>query len=92
MGRYLNVSVHDVLAVQVGEGLADILEVAPDFPLGEVLGLEFLKEGAPVGVLEHHVGDFAVAVDVDVEQLDDLGVGESVVHDDLVLGDLIDLA
>lgn len=30
-------------------------------------------------------------VDVDVDELDDLGVGESVVHDDLVFGDFIDL-
>jgi hypothetical protein len=77
---YLDVPVHDVLAVEVGERFTDVSKVALDVLLADSLHFDFLEERAAIGVFEYHIGDLALSVDVDVDELDDLGVGQSVVH------------
>lgn len=42
---------HDVLTMEIGEGLADILEVAPDFWFGNGVHLELVVKCASLRVL-----------------------------------------
>ncbi len=48
-----------------------------------------LEEGAVVGELEYHVGGLVWGVDLVVQQLDDVGVGEFCVEDYLGFGQLV---
>jgi hypothetical protein len=84
--EYLYIAMHDVLAVEVGESLTDILKVPFDFLFGNRIHFDFVVEGAALGVFENHVGDLSLRVDVDIEELDDFGVGQAVVHHDFVFG------
>jgi hypothetical protein len=81
--------VHDVLAVQVSECFADISKVPFDIFLTNRLHFNLLKKGSSIGVLQDHIGDFALNIDVDVDQLNNLGMGEPVMHQDLIFCDFV---
>ena len=82
---------HDVLAVEVGKPLTNILKITLDVLLADGLHLDLFKERASICVLEDHISNFPLCIDMDINKLDNLGVRESIMHQDFILGDLIDL-
>lgn len=83
---------HDLLAMQVGDGLAHVSEILLDLHFGQGTRLDFLKQRAVVSILQHHVRNLALLINLVVEELDDFGVGEFVVEDDLVFGKFVYLS
>jgi hypothetical protein len=83
---------HDFLAMQVGDGLADVSEILFDLQFGQGTRLDFLKQRAIVSILQHHVRNLALLINLVVEELDDFGMGEFVMKDDLVFGKFVNLS
>jgi hypothetical protein len=81
--------VHDLLAMQVGNSLAHVSEILFNLLLGQGLGLDLLKQRAIVRILQHHVRNLSLLINLVVEELNDFGMGEFVVEDDLVFGQFI---
>lgn len=63
---YFDVTVHDVLVMEIGESLTNISEIFFDFIFGEGLHCEFIVEGSSFCILKHHVGDLSFRIDVDI--------------------------
>lgn len=80
---------HDVLAVQISECFANIPKVLFHIFLTNCLHFYLLEEGSSIGVLQDHIGDFAFNIDMDVDELNDLGMGESVMHQYFIFCDFI---
>lgn len=83
---------HDVLAVEIGESLANISKITLDVLFGDGLHLDLFEERASVGVLKDHISNFPFCIDMDINKFDDLGMRESIMHQNLILCDLIDLS
>jgi hypothetical protein len=77
---------HDTILMEGHDGAAGLLEYPPDKGLGHDAGLDLVEEGAAIGVLQDHIGDIPVLFEVVVEEADDVGVFELLVHGDFVLG------
>lgn len=77
-----DIPMHKVVSVKIPDCFADVPEVAADQLFAElsVAKLDLFVEGAPRSVFEHHVGGVLVLLIVVVEQLDDIGVVELMVH------------
>ena len=80
---------HDVLTMKICECLANISKVLFDIFLADCLHFYLLEERSSVGVLQDHIGDFAFNIDMYVDELDDLGMGQSVVHQYLIFCDFV---
>jgi hypothetical protein len=76
---------------RVPDCVADVAEVALDKLLTKlsVAELDLLVEAAGGGVLEDHIGGVLLLLVVVVEQLDDVGVVQFMVHVDLLLRILV---
>lgn len=66
-----------------------MLEEATDLGFGDYAGFDFLEEGPAVRVLQHHVGDVALLLEVVVDQPHDVRVFQLLVDRDFVLRVLI---
>lgn len=73
---------HEVVLMKIFDGFADVPEVSPDQLLIElsVAILYLLIQAASRGKLEHHVRGILLLLVVVVDQLDNVGVVELVVH------------
>lgn len=80
---------HDILAVEVGDPLTNISKIFLNLTFRYSFHFDFVKEGSSLSIFEHHIGDFSFCVDVNIKEFDDFGMGESVVHHDLVFGDFV---
>ena len=82
---------HEVILMQVLDGLANASEVALDqlFIELSVAKLDLLVETASGGVLQDHIGDVLFFLVVVIDELDDVGVDELVMHIDLLLRVLV---
>jgi hypothetical protein len=80
---------HDLLAVQVGNSFAHVSEILFNMLFSQGAGLDFLKERAIIRILQHHVRNLSLLINLVVEELNDFGMWEFVVEDNLVFGQLI---
>lgn len=65
---------HNLVLVEVVDGLAHILKVSPYLWFGDELVPEFVEKGASVGILQNHISGFLLLVDEVAQQLNDIGV------------------
>jgi len=83
---------HNILAMQVSNSLADVSEILADLDFGYCFHFDLVKECSSFGIFQHHIGDLPLSVHMDVDEFDDFGVGEAVVHHNFVFCDFIDLS
>jgi hypothetical protein len=60
--------------MQVSNGLTDVSEILLDLGLSQRTGFNFLKQGAIIGVLQDHVRNFALLINLVIEKLNDFGM------------------
>ena len=82
---------HDIPAMEVGDSLADVSKILFDIWSWNAWHFDFVEQRSPISVLQDHICDFSLCVDVDVNEFDDFGVGQSIVHHNFVFCDFIDL-
>lgn len=82
---------HDILAVEVGDPLTNISKIFLNLIFRYCFHFDFVKECPSLSIFQHHIGDFSFRIDVNIKQLDDFGMRESVVHHDFVFGDFVNL-
>jgi hypothetical protein len=83
---YLDVTVHDSVAVKHANGFADLPENLADDILAHITALDLFEKGATVGVLQHHISDILLFLVVVVEELHDARVVQPLVQRYLILG------
>ena len=82
---------HNVLAVEIGKTCTDILEIFLDLILWNLAHFYFVIEGSSFRILEDHVGDLFLSIDVDIKEFDDFRVSKSIVHHNFIFGYFVDL-
>ena len=88
---WLDISMHEMVLMEIFDSLADISEVALHKLLVElsVPVFDLLVEAASRGELQYHIGGVLVFLVVVIDEFDDVGVVELVMHVDLLFGVLV---
>ena len=66
---------HDILVVKVSHCFADIPEITFNVAFTYGFHFDLLEESSSIRVLEYHISDFSLGVDVNIDELDDFGMG-----------------
>lgn len=82
---------HNLVGVQVSDGLAHISKVVFDLFLWEDFSFDLIEQCASVGILEDHVGGLLFSIDVVPKKLDDVGMVELIVKNYFVLCQFVNL-
>lgn len=80
---------HHSIAVQKIDSLANLAEHFSDQRLADLVPLDFLKERASVDILQYHIRDVSLPFHIVIQQTDDAGVLQFLVHRNFVLCVLI---
>jgi hypothetical protein len=65
---------HDILVVKVGHCFADISEITFDVAFTYRFHFDLLEKSSSIRVLEYHISDFSLGIDVNIDKLDDFGM------------------
>ena len=80
---------HDLFAMQIQDCFTNISKIVSDLGFGQGARFDSLKQCSSIGVLKHHVSNLSVFIDLIVEELNDVRMGEFVVKNNLIFGQFI---
>ena len=80
---------HDLFAMQIQDCFTNISKIVSDLGFGQGVLFDSLKQCSSIGVLKHHVSNLSVFIDLIVEELNDVRMGEFVVKNNLIFGQFI---
>jgi hypothetical protein len=77
--------------MQIGESFTYVSKIFFNVSFSESFHFDFVEESASICILKYHVGDFPIGINVDIDKLDDFGMGETIVHQNFIFSNFIDL-